>query len=219
MSYENPTVEESLLENLTRRAYKKVPVGRFKNIQMVVEKGKSPDISPSEARDLVHQGRRVVKLFTRMRQFRQERNTTDGLLKDGAAAHPGFGGFDLTDSGFHVRVKPVDEIKWNGPVLKERLGESASAIVSEKLQMTFVVPLGHVLPGGEVITAERATAVFYSGILALGLSQDDEATTFSTSTEYDVNETLLGDMVKNGQVGSLDGTAEVTRRFELEIKP
>jgi len=217
MSHEAPTVEEYLNNKSKKRSYEKVPIGRFNNILLAVDKGSNPDISQDELRRLVKVGRQSVSLFRRIRTMTRQRSIIYDDLRKGAIDHPGFAGFDMPDSKAKVRISPEDEITWNGPALKEILGKSASAVVSEQLEMTCVVPLGHVMPGGEVLTSEKAMAVFYSGLLALGFSEQDDATILSGEIKYKVDEEVLTEMVNSGQIGSIEGTAVVKRKFTPDI--
>jgi len=219
VSHETPTEEEYLNNKFSRRTYKKIAIPRFKGIVLALEKATNPDIPADQLSSLVKSGRQAIKLMPRIRSLVEGRKEAYAELIKGAVDYPGFGGFDLPDADTSLRVRPEDKIKWDGPMLKDRLGMTASAVVSEKLLMTFVVPLGHQKPDGEVLTSQKATAAFYSGVLApLGFREDDESTTASVTTEYTVNEKLLHEMVVNGQVGSLEGTGTVTREFKLEVK-
>jgi hypothetical protein len=219
MSHEAPTVEEYLLDKQRKRVYEKTPVARFKGVMMAVEQATDPQIPSARLRNLVKRGRQAVNLVPRIRSLAERRKEAYGELIEGAIDYPGFGGFDIPESDSAVRIRTHDEIQWDGPALKERLGKTASAVVAEKLQMTFAVPLGHVMPNGAVLTSEIATATFYAGVLApLGFNENDEATTANIATEYTVNEGLLGEMVEGGQVGSLEGTGAVTREFKVEVK-
>jgi hypothetical protein len=218
MSHEAPTVEEYLRDQQRKRVYEKAPVARFKGILMAVEEATDPLIPSARLSNLVKKGRQAVNLIPRIRSLAERRKEAYGELIQGAVDYPGFGGFDIPESDSKVRIRTHDDIEWNGPVLKERLGKTASAVVAEKLEMTFAVPLGHVMPNGEVLTSEIATATFYAGVLApLGFDANDEATTANVSTEYTVNEALLCEMVEEGQVGPLGGTGAVTREFKVEV--
>jgi hypothetical protein len=219
MSRETPSVEEYLLSKQKKRVYDKVPVPKFKGILMAIEKSTKPQIPYEHLSSLVKRGRQAANLMPRIRSLSERRKEAYTELVKGAVDYPGFGGFDIPQFGSTVRIRPEDNIQWDGPLLKERLGKTASAVVAEKLHMTLVLPLGHVMPDGEVLTSEKATAAIYAGVLApLGFREDDEATTANISTEYIVNEELLGEMVQQEQVGSLEGTGVVTREFKIEVK-
>jgi len=218
MSYETPTVEEYLINKQKKRVYEKKTIGRFRGILMAVEQSTDPQIPSTQLRNLVKRGRQAINLRPRIRRLTDQRKEIYGELIKGAVEHPGLGGFDMPESDASVRIRTEDNIEWYGPALKERLGKTASAVVSEKLQMTFAVPLGHIMPNGEVLSSKKAIATFYAGMLApLGFKENDEATTASTSTEYTVNEGLLAEMVQQGQVGSLEGTGAVNREFKIEV--
>ncbi len=152
-------------------------------------------------------------------ELTKQQEQPDREIKTLAKAHEGLRGIESKPDTFVLNVFPSDKVSWDRELLKKSLGIAAySSVVHEDVDITILVPAGFPTEEGP-IQEELLHQVLTQALLDLGLTQEDLDKVMSTRINHRVDEKILENMIKNGQVSLLEGTKQTSRTWTIHAKP
>lgn len=186
-----------------------VPTG-IDGFSLQIESGKNPRILRKNIGRLASKGRTFASRKTRISKLEQLQEKSGTWIKDLAQDHDGLRGFLSQKSNLQLSVFPRHTITWDRAGLRTSLGDTAHAAVvsGEDLHVSMAVPLGYETSQGP-LTSEMAHSAIYLGLIALGFAQEELPSIVRSKIIPRVDEERLAEMIKSGQVRSLEGAGVV----------
>jgi len=190
----------------------------IENMSLMVQPGVRIDAPRAAIRGIHRAARAMVRYDGRIAKIEGQKNTRRKVLTDFAQDYPGFDGFKSKDDNMSVSVYREAEVVYHDKEIKEALGEAATAVGLEKLEFTFLLPLGHQTDEG-VLTSEIAQTHIGGAIEGLNFPEDEVKKLLNTKVVYKPDEPTLFELLDNGQVVLPPEAATVIDSMRVRITP
>jgi hypothetical protein len=182
-------------------------------ISLKLESGTELNPSKTTIRGLARASRKVNRFKKQEAKAKNDRSDISRELTDYARENSGFRGLILDDE-LSVTVYPSNDITYNYPKLKKALKASASTVVSEDLQATISIPLGHETPDGP-LSGKMVRDALEGTVRGLGFSKRATRTILHSVIDYRVDEPKLYELMSNDQVRIPDSAAGIEETLKV----
>jgi hypothetical protein len=207
-----------VLKDRLKTTKEKLHPTHIENMSLRVQPGIKIDAPKAAIRGIQRAAIAMGRFEGRIAKMEGKKDASERVLTDFAQTYPGFLGFRSKDDNMLVSVYREAKVKYHNKELKKALGAASSAVIGEKLKVTFTIPLGHETGEG-LLTSKKAQTHIERAIEDLNFPKAELKKILHTEIVPRYDEPILLELSENGQVELPPEAATVTDTLHVRITP